>query len=138
MWCNVTSGKLQNLGLRDLRQSRTKSPPSPSRQLHRDRSPRRPQVPSKKPPLHLQNAFDVLLPPFGRPFTLFLLYILLFLPSAGRHFSFTDRNISRFLFPLPRRLTRATTTALAPIPISFVVDHLLTFLQSQVCSCHRW
>src|SRR5271170_3350359 len=73
MWCNVTSGKLQNLSLRDLRQSRTKSPPSPSRQLHHDRSPRRPQVPSKKPPLRLQNGFDVLLPPFGRPFLLLFL-----------------------------------------------------------------
>src|SRR5271155_1946136 len=87
MWCNVTSGKLQNLSLRDLRQSRTKSPRSPSRQLHHDRSPRRPQVPSKKPPLRLQNVFDVL-PPFGRPFLfLFRLYILFSLPSASRHFS---------------------------------------------------
>src|SRR5277367_1178526 len=69
MWCNVTSGKLQNLILRDLRQSRTKSPPSPTRQLHHDRSPTRPQVPSKKSPLRLQNAFDVP-PPYVRSFLL--------------------------------------------------------------------
>src|SRR5271154_5150487 len=139
MWCNVTSGKLQNLGLRDLRQSRTKSPPSPSRQLHRDRPPKTPQVPSKKPPLHLQNAFDVLLPPSVRLFLfLLLLYILLVLPPAGRHFSFIDRNISLFLSPLPRRPTKALTTPLVSIHIPFVVDHLLPFLQSQVCSCHRW
>src|SRR5271170_763595 len=140
MWCNVTSGKLQNLSLRDLRQSRTKSTPSPSRQLHHDRSPKRPQLPSKKPPLHLQNAFDVLLPPFVRPF-LFLppLYILLVLPSVGRHFSFIDRNIisSRFLSPLPRRLTGATTTALATTYIPFVVDNRLHFPRSQVGSRQR-
>src|SRR5271155_2460046 len=117
MWCNVTSGKLQNLILQDLRQSRTKSPPSPSRQLHHDRSPRRPQVPSKKPPLRLQNAFDVLLPPLGRPFLfLFHLYVLCFLPSTGRHFSFLGRNFSfLFLFPLPRRPTKALTSPLVSI-----------------------
>src|SRR5271154_4815767 len=97
MWCNVTSGKLQNLSLRDLRQSRTKSPLSPSRQLHHDRSPRRPQVPSKKPPLRLQNPFNVL-PPFIRPFLL-LLYILLVFPSAGRHFSAYDDHSISSLFP---------------------------------------
>src|SRR5271154_1942984 len=135
MWCNVTSGKLQNLILRDLRQSRTKSPPSPTRQLHHDRSPTRPQVPSKKSPLRLQNAFDVP-PPYVRSFLL-LLYILRVLPSAGRHFSFIDRNTFLFLSPLPRRLIRATTTTLVPIPTSFVVDHL-PLPRSQVCSCRRW
>src|SRR5271154_320867 len=111
-------------------------------QLHRDRSPKRPQVPSKKPPLHLQNAFEVLvlLSPFVHPFLLLPLYILLVLPSVGRHFSFIDRNFisSRFLSPLPRRLTGATTTALATIYIPFVVDNLHHFLRSQGCSCHRW
>src|SRR5271170_5360965 len=108
-----------------------------SRQLHHDRAPRRPQVPSKKPPLPLQNAFDVLLPPFVRPFLLLPLYILLVLPSTGHHFSFIDHNTFLFLSPLPRRLIRATTTALVPIPTSFVVDHL-PFPRSQVCSCRRW
>src|SRR5277367_5922399 len=139
MWCNVTSEKLQNLSLRDLRQSRTKSPPSPSRQLHRDRSPKRPQVHSKKPPLHLQNAFEVLLllPTFVRRFLLFLLYILSSLPSAGRHFSFIDGNFYLFLSPFPRRLTMATTTALATICIPFVVDNLSHFPRGQVGSRQR-
>src|SRR5271170_7485405 len=131
MLCNVTLGKLQSL--RDLRQSQMKS--HLSVQLHHNRSPTRPQVPSKKSPLRLQNAFDVL-PPYVRSFLL-LLYILLVLPSAGHHFSFIDRNTFLFLSPLPRRLIRATTTTLVPIPTSFVVDHL-PFPRSQVCSCRRW
>src|SRR5271170_3971653 len=85
-------------------------------QLHRDRSPKRPQVPSKKPPLHLQNAFEVLvlLSPFVHPFLLLPLYILLVLPSVGRHFSFIDHNFisSRFLSPLPRRLYRGNNNRL--------------------------
>src|SRR5271154_1090 len=131
MLYNVTLGKLQSL--RDLRQSQMKS--HLSRQLHHDRSPRRPQVPSKMPPLPLQNAFDVLLPPFVRTFLfLLLLYILLVLPSAGRHFSFIDRNISPFLFPLRRRPTKALKSPLVSIYIRFGVDYLLRFLQSQVSS----
>jgi len=105
-------------------------------QFLRDGSPRRPHIPSKVPPRYLQNALDILLPFVCR--FLLLLYILLF-PSVGRHFSFINRKFSSFLlFPLPRRLTKATTAPLVSIHIPFVVDHLLPFRQSQVCSYHRW